>query len=136
MKTILLVVMILWVIVVRALSGCSIEKESQDKVKDLEFTVIGENEIPEELQKMILDKQVQPFKLTFSDDQNLYIVVGYGVQESGGYSISVSDLYLTENSIVIDTELQGPEKGTAAFAASYPYIVVKTAYMEQPVIFQ
>ena len=53
----------------------------------------------------------QPFKLTYTDDKNLYIAVGYGAQPTGGYSISIRELYLTENSIVLATELMGPEKG-------------------------
>ena len=56
---------------------------------------------------------------------------------TGGYSISVNELYLTENSIVIDTELKGPEKGENPGAdKSYPYIVVRTEYLENPVVFQ
>ncbi len=44
---------------------------------------------------------------------------------------------MTENSIVIDTELKGPEKGEDVGAEkSYPYIVAKTEYLENPVIFQ
>ena len=64
-------------------------------------------------------------------------MVGYGEQATGGYSISVNELYLTENSIVIDTELKGPEKGeTVGVEKSYPYIAVQTEYLENPVIFQ
>ena len=49
--------------------------------------------------------------MTYSDEEKLYIVTGYGPQETGGYSIQVKELYLTENAIVFDTELSGPEKG-------------------------
>lgn len=107
------------------------------KVKDLEFAVVGEPDIPQELKQIIAQKQTAPFKLTYSDDKNLYIAVGYGEQATGGYSISVNELYLTENSIVIDTELKGPEKGENPGAdKSYPYIVVRTEYLENPVVFQ
>ena len=119
------------------LMGCSASKESKDKVRDLDFTVAGNMDIPEELKKLIAEKQQQPFKLTYSDDQNLFIAVGYGVQPTGGYSISVNDLYLTENSVVINTELKGPEKGeNAGTEQSFPYIVIKTEYLENPVVFQ
>ena len=112
-------------------------KDDENKVRDLEFTVTGEADVPEELQKIISEKKTSPFKLTYSNDQNLYIVVGYGEQPTGGYSISVDDLYLTDNSIVIDTELKGPEKGeTPGEEKSYPYIVVKTEFLENPVVFQ
>lgn len=129
--------LLFWVLMVRFLTGCSVEKENQDKVRDLEFTVVGEGDLPEELKNLVEEKKAAPFKLTYSNDQGLYIAVGYGEQATGGYSISVRELYLTENSIVIDTELTGPEKGeTVGVEKSYPYIVIRTEYLENPVIFQ
>lgn len=117
--------------------GCKIRKDDGKKVRDLEFSVVGDSDVPAELKQIITEKTLQPFKLTFNDEQNLYIVVGYGPQDTGGYSIAVKELYLTENSIVIDTELLGPEKGEKpAPETSYPYIVVKTENLENPVIFQ
>lgn len=117
--------------------GCKVSKDDGKKVQDLEFNVVGDADVPAELKQIISEKTLQPFKLTFSDEQNLYIVVGYGPQSTGGYSIAVKELYLTENSIVIDTELLGPEKGeNPAPETSYPYIVVKTENLENPVIFQ
>ncbi len=118
-------------------TACTVDKTEDGKVRDLEFTVIGEGDAPQELKDILAEKRTQPFKLTYSDDQNLYIVVGYGPQVTGGYSITVEELYLTENSIVIDTELLGPAKGeTVAPETSYPFVIVKTEYLEDPVIFQ
>ena len=118
------------------LAGCGKSGDSA-KVRDLEFTVMDQERIPEELKAIIEEKKIQPFKLTYSDDENLYIVVGYGPQETGGYSIQVKELYLTDNAIVFDTELLGPEKGeTVAKETSYPVIVVQTELLENPVIFQ
>lgn len=117
--------------------GCKVSKDDGKKVRDLEFSVAGDSDVPAELKQIIAEKTLQPFKLTFNDEQNLYIVVGYGPQKTGGYSIAVKELYLTDNSIVIDTELLGPEKGeNPAPETSYPYIVVKTENLENPVIFQ
>ena len=127
----------MWVLVVRTLSGCTLNKDSGDKVRDLEFTVVADADIPQELSQIIAEKQQSPFKLTYSDDQNLYIVVGFGKQAGGGYSIAVNDLYLTDNSIVLDTELIGPEKGeNMGTEPSYPFIVIKTEMSELPVVFQ
>lgn len=136
-KSWLLACLLVWVVVVRVLTGCSMSKDDENKVRDLEFSVTGEADVPEELQKIIGEKKTAPFKLTYSNDQNLYIVVGYGEQPTGGYSIAVDDLYLTDNSIVIDTELKGPEKGeNKGQEKSYPYIVIKTEFLENPVVFQ
>ena len=136
-KVLVVVALLAWVFVVRFLTACSVEKEELEKVRDLEFTGVGETDLPEELKNVIEEKKMGPFKLTYTDDQNLYIVVGYGEQETGGYSISVKELYLTENAIVTDTELLGPQMGeTTGVEKSYPFVVIKTEYLEQPVIFQ
>ena len=99
--------------------------------------VMNKEEIPEELKEAITANQDQPFRLTYTDDESLYLVTGFGEQETGGYSISVNECYLTETSIVFDTTLIGPSKDeTVQQKASYPYIVVKTEKREEPVIFK
>lgn len=119
------------------LSGCLGNGGSGNKVKDMEFSVVADTDIPQELKDIIAQKQKLPFKLTYSDDQNLYIVVGYGQQPSGGFCISVNELYLTDNSIVLKTELTGPAKGeNTGTEPSYPFIVIKTEMSELPVVFQ
>ena len=118
------------------LGGCS-DKGAEEKVKDLEFTVVGQNEIPRELMDMIEQKKTAEFRLTYTSGEDLYIAVGYGEQQTGGFSISVPEFYLTENSMVIKTELQGPEQGgQQAASPSYPFIVIKTKFIEEPVVFQ
>lgn len=136
-KWVLWILLVAWVFIVRCLGGCSADTKEETKVRDLEFTVVGDGELPAELMGTIEQKKASPFKLTYSDDQGLYIVTGYGEQESGGYSIVVEELYLTDNSIVFDTELRGPESGeSGGNEKSYPYIVIKTEVLEQPVVFQ
>ncbi|MCC8128277.1 MAG: protease complex subunit PrcB family protein [Clostridiales bacterium] len=136
-KLFLTLALLAWVCLVRMLTACSVNRTAQDKVRDLDFTVVGEADLPQELAELIAEKKAAPFKLTYSNDQGLYIVIGYGEQMTGGYSISVNELYLTENSIVIDTELKGPAKGEeTGVEKSYPYITVRTEYLENPVIFQ
>lgn len=135
-KAMLVMCLLLWVLVARVLGGCSMNSEDSDKVRDLEFTVVGEADEPEELKKIIAEKKMESFKLTYSNDQGLYIAVGYGKQPTGGFSISVNKLYLTDNSIVFDSELLGPEKADTQGTESFPYIVVKTEYLENPVVFQ
>ena len=120
-----------------AVSRTVVEITSEDKVRDLEFQVAAQGELPQELSKLIAQKVSQPFKLTYTDSQNLYIAVGYGAQPTGGYSISVKELYLTENSIILQTELMGPEKGEdPGTEQSFPYIVLRTELLEEPVVFQ
>ena len=119
------------------LAGCGKKEEAEDKIQDLEFTVVGQNEIPQELQEIIEQKKREPFRLTYTSGQDLFIAAGYGEQKTGGYSITVPELYLTENSITIRTELEGPEQGEQTGSEpSYPYVVVRMEFMEKPVVFK
>ncbi len=119
------------------LSGCTFLSEEKIKLRDLEFTVLSEEKIPEEFKAIIEEKKSEPFQITYSDNEYLYICVGYGEQETGGYSIAVNELYLTETNICANTSLLGPdasEKGNKT--PSYPYIVIKTEFLDQTVIFE
>lgn len=119
------------------LLGCGMEEAAIKKLKNIEFTVIDQSEIPQELFGTMEEKKKEGFKLTYADEKNLYIAVGYGEQKTGGYSISVDECYLAENAIYFGTTLTGPEKGEKVNeVASYPYIVVRAEYMDEPVVFE
>lgn len=118
------------------LSGCKVEEGGTEKIKDLEFTVVKEEEIPDRLVELIAQNKEEPFKLTYSDDSCLYIAQGYGKQESGGYSVQVLECYLTGNSVVFKSNLLGPKDKSEAEVVSYPYIVIKTEYRDEMVVFQ
>lgn len=118
------------------LAGCGAQTQKSEKQKDLDFTVMELEEVPEELRDVLEEKKKAPFKVTYEDDGYLYICVGYGEQETSGYSIAVEDLYLADQTICVDTELLGPGNGeSTAAAATCPYIVLKLEYLDQPVVF-
>ena len=128
-------VFLIGILLVSCLSGCGLQSSERVKLRDLEFTVLSEEKMPDELKEMIEERKVEPFKLTYSDNEYLYICVGYGEQETGGYSITVDELYLTDSAIYAQTTLLGPEasdKGNKV--ASYPVIVIKTELLDQTVI--
>ena len=117
--------------------GCSTEKISTEKLRDIEFTVVPNKDIPEELKTMIDEKGEEPFKLTYADDGTLYIAVGYGKQPTSGYSIKVTELYETENAIYIHTNLIGPAKDEKILErATHPYIVIRTEFIDKNVVFE
>lgn len=119
------------------MAACSVRVGNEGKIRDLDFTVLSEEEVPQEFMEFILEKQSQAFRFTYTSGEYLYIAVGYGQQETGGYSISVSDFFLTEKSIILDTELIGPSVSEdLVMAPSYPFIVIKTEKLEQPVMFR
>lgn len=119
------------------LAGCGMETQDEEKLQDLEFTVLAPENIPEELRTVLEEKKQTPFKVTYEDEGYLYICVGYGEQESSGYSIAVEDLYLTTNAVYIDTELLGPGNGEdTAKAVTCPYIVLKLEDPDKSVVFE
>lgn len=125
------------VLVALLLAGCTIIEDRTQKVKDIDFTVLPEQEIPKPLLEKIKQKQDNVFKMTYSDDNYLYICVGYGAQETGGYSVTVDELYLTSNAIYINTSLLAPdEKLNRKGMVSYPYICVKMEYIDKTVVFE
>lgn len=117
--------------------GCAVEETSRTKISDITYTIVEEAEIPEELMTIIEEKKAADFKLTQEMKDALYIVRGYGEQETGGYSIRIKDCYLTSNAILFDTELVGPRKGeTTSTSPSYPYIVIKTDNYDKNTVFE
>ncbi len=117
--------------------GCSAEKISTEKLRDVPFTVVDDDQIPEELEELIDEKEEQPFKLTYADNGELYIAVGYGSQGTSGYSIEVKELYETKNAIYIHTNLIGPAKDEKIVEReTTPYIVVKLEFVDKNVVFE
>jgi len=118
-------------------TGCALQSDETLKLRDLDFTVLSEGKIPEELKAKTEELKSAPFQLTYRDKEYLYICVGYGQQGTGGYSIAVNELYLTEQNIHVNTSLLGPgTEEKVSKTPSYPYIVLKTELLEQTVVYE
>ncbi|MBQ9765077.1 MAG: protease complex subunit PrcB family protein [Lachnospiraceae bacterium] len=117
--------------------ACNVEKQEDIKVRDIEFTVLKESEIPEDIMELVDEKKNEEFRLAKTKDSYTYVLAGYGKQETGGFSIQVEDIYLGENAVYVDTELMGPAKNEkVSEAESYPFIVVKMEHTDEPIIFK
>lgn len=121
-------------------SGCSKTVAVPEKEKDLEYTVVEPLEQPDEVKKAVEERKEEPFRFVYSDGADMYLVVGYGEQSTGGYSIAVESVYLTKepnSSIYVDLTLLGPDKKEEPKKAkTYPYIVLKTEAREESVVFR
>ena len=123
------------------LCACTGNDMMEKKVRDLDFTVVSAEDISEELKSHIDERKEETFTLIYRDGENMYLIVGYGSREGGGYSIRVNDLYLGEQSVCVSTSLEGPGSGKnteseiGAGTVSYPYIVIKLETLDAPVIF-
>ena len=136
-KKVLLAVVFLAVFVVTFLTGCGENTQEPEKVRDLDFTVVQESELPEQLRLLIGEKKCNPFKLTYAAEDALYVVQGYGAQPTGGYSVTVKELWLADNAIYFCSELLGPKEGEKVSQnMSYPYVAVKTEMLDLPVVFK
>lgn len=125
------------VLIMCMLAGCGVQTQDKERLQDLEFTVLDPEKIPEELRNVLEEKKTSPFKVTYEDEGYMYICIGYGEQETSGYSIVVEDLYLTSNAIYVETELLGPGNGEeTAAVTTCPYIVLKLEYMDKSVVFE
>ena len=91
MKKVIFLIFLMWISCF--VWGCSAEKISTEKIRDIPFTVLEEEKIPKELKEAIEEREEQPFKYTYDDQGELFIAVGYGEQPTSGYSIEVKELY-------------------------------------------
>ena len=139
-KTWFVSIMILVVLLVLGMQiqGCEfkiIPKEQERR--EVEFVIVSEDCISKEMQTLIESRKEEEMKLTYVDGENRYIIIGYGKQNTGGYSIYIKDLYATENALYVDTCLLGPKKGgKPKEIPSYPVIVLQISEMGLPVVFK
>lgn len=120
------------------MQGCKFKiiGEEQER-REVEFVIVSEECISKELQTLIETRKEEVMKFTYVDGENRYIVIGYGKQSTGGYSIYIKDMYATENALYVDTCLLGPKKGSRPKEApSYPVIVLQISEMGLPVVFK
>ena len=120
------------------MQGCNfkIVPEEQER-REVEFAIISEECIPKEIQTIIESRKEEEIKLTYTDGKDRYLIIGYGKQDSGGYSICIKELYATENALYVDTSLLGPTgENEKKGIASYPVIVLQISEKGLPVVFQ
>jgi len=119
------------------LSGCAGQVSKPEKIKDVEYTVQEESQVPEELLAKMKEKQKEPFQMTYVTDGYMYIAKGFGTQKTSGYSIRVTDLYEAAEGVVFSAELIGPAKDEPVLQVeTYPYVVVKVPDLGMDVLFQ
>ena len=124
-------------LVLCTISGCSVEKTSNEKIGEVNYTIVEDEDVPEELMKLIDDSKEEVFNLNYNDKEYLYMVKGYGPQPSTGYGITLEDIYETETSICVKTILKGPLKTEKINKViTYPYIVIKVENIDKTVLFE
>ena len=119
------------------LTACAAGRDNTEKLRDIEFTVVSPEDVPEELMSIITEKQEEGFQLTYADQGYLYLAYGYGVRDTSGYSVEVAQCYEAEDVVRMKTNLLGPSKEEEIIEEStYPYVVVKMEFIDKDVIFE
>lgn len=119
------------------MTGCSGNYNGSETGMSLEYTVLGETKIPEELLSQIEEKKAEDFELTYRDNEYLYIAKGFGEQKTSGYSVSVTNLTSEDQVIYFESKLVIPQENeNVNSVSSFPYIVIKTELIEFPVVFR
>ena len=112
---------VFWVLCVVLLAGCSVGTLELKKIRDLDYELVEEADIPEEMRETIEEHKCGAFSFTYAD----------------GYKIQVSEFYESENAVVFQTTFLGPEpEEGGGDEPSYPYIVVWTEYSGKDVVIE
>ena len=123
------------------LSGCGFGTIEEQKTGDVTYEIVKREEIPEQLKEEIKEAEKSEMWISYADtgreEKCLYVVRGYGTQQTTGYSIEVNACYETANTVVVGTTLQGPQKREKIHKKkTYPYIVIKMPYTEKEIIYE
>ena len=55
------------------IAGCGVEKTDESRVQDVDYCIVEENDIPEELMAKIEEKKAADLKMVFENDDFVYI---------------------------------------------------------------
>jgi hypothetical protein len=116
--------------------GCG-TKDEEIAATELDYTIVPDGDLPDALAAIIEEKKTGDMMLTYATESELYIVKGFGTRATDGYNIQVKSCLKSSDSIYFETILTGPASDSQTTSLpSYPYIVIKTEYINLPVVFQ
>ena len=118
------------------LGGCSLMRVEEEPRAPLNYTIPEPEELPAEIVSLIEEKKEKSFQMTYQMGKELYLIMGYGRQMTGGYSIRVEEVSASSTSVFFAAKLLGPEEFRQGDEPSYPFVVVKIAWTKKPVTFE
>lgn len=131
------VMLVFLLAVIMYLTGCRLVSDDGKRISEIDYTVVENQDVPQELMKLIKDKKQNTLRLTYTTKEYTYLVAGYGTQPTSGYSIKVNDIYMGEKAIYADVSLIGPAQDESVNEIpTTPYVVIKIEKREEPVIFK
>ena len=100
-----MVLLLLIVVLAGSIWGCGRMRQKKEKEHGVEYTVLGEDQIPDEIRKVVDVKKQEEFQMTYQEEDMLYLLQGYGIQSSGGYSIRVEKVSENDTELHVKTKL-------------------------------
>ena len=117
------------------LTACGQQPEEK-RGEDWDYTVVPTADCPKDFLAEIEKKKINAFQMTYDDGAYRYLAVGYGEQETNGFSIQVQGLYEKGDVLCLETSLVGPgEDQIVSNKKSYPFLVIKTKKTDKKVDF-
>ena len=118
------------------LYGCKKDTPEKNEPVDVEFAVVPDTELPEELHDYIENRRDEEFKMSFIDGNYMYIAICYGKMTGRGYSIHIYDVKEYDDNISINAKLASPKNNNGDTVETFPYIVIKLENKNKKVIFK
>ena len=97
-KVVVVMLALLIIMPVCAMAGCSGSKEPDNKTS-VDYTVVENADLPDELKKLIESKKDKVMRLTYTTKYYTYVVAGYGTRETSGYAIKVTNVYTGDTAL-------------------------------------
>lgn len=128
---------ILLLLAVCCVCGCGAAKSADGGERNaVDFTVVRQDDLPEKVGKLTEDKRQEAYEMSYRYGGALYLMRGYGIQDTGGYSIQVEYVEENEEELHVKTRLVGPKNRSEQTAVvSCPQIVVKVEDRDKKIIF-
>lgn len=131
------IILLLITVIASAISGCSIKTIDDNKISDVSYEVVEYHNLNKYVREIYNENLSESNRLSYLDNEYLYLIICYGAVPTTGYTIDVKEIYETANTIIVDTTLIGPSKAdTVSEEVFYPAIVIKIKATDKPVIFK
>ena len=75
-----MVLLLLIAVLAGSIWGCGMMQQKKGKEHAVEYTVLGEDQIPDEIRKVVDVKKQEEFQMTYQEEDMLYLLQGYGIQ--------------------------------------------------------
>jgi hypothetical protein len=131
----ILVVVTIAILLISVLVGCGQSSQLDTKLGNLDYESVDVNTITDNyLISWYQENYKEEGVYSFDTDEYKYILLAAGEKPTGGYSIEITSIEGTEESIVVNGKVNVPEKDEMVITAiTYPNVLVRIESDSRPV---